>query len=212
MIRLRQFAVAYYSDGKKKIDFGEPDAPVAAASRHRRAAMVAHCEAMDHDTGTKFAVEPNVNFFPFIPQRIDEEGAFYRGITYVHLRETLFDGSTPWKHGVELFYDLHDLGKNNLDTAWVDPKFCVLGGFTDGGADQNMQHMKVQATQIALFLYLGIDALYRMRCTPNAVYTLPIICEFSRAVHGHSELAIANNDTRARERLTRTREFPEKVR
>ena len=114
-IRLRAWAVLVYSDGKKKIVEGEPGNPVSAASRNRKAAMVVAEDGADHDTGTKFGIIPDVNFFAFIPENIDEEGAFYRGLTYVHLREDILNGSHPLKHAAELLFNLHDLGKIDLN-------------------------------------------------------------------------------------------------
>ena len=82
---IRKYAAAVFSDCKKKIIEGEPGFAVAAASRNRRAVMVAAAEAADHDTGTKFSIIPFFNFFTFIPESYDEEGVFYRRIPYVHL-------------------------------------------------------------------------------------------------------------------------------
>ena len=171
-IRLRAWAVLVYSDGKKKIVEGEPGNPVSAASRNRKAAMVVAEDGADHDTGTKFGIIPDVNFFAFIPENIDEEGAFYRGLTYVHLREDILNGSHPLKHAAELLFDLHDLGKidMNQNPIWVSPEFCVMMQFTDGGTDHRCTLAKSKVAQIAVYLICRLDASYKMRCIPNNSY------------------------------------------
>ena len=82
----------------------------------------------------------------------------------------MFGQNQAIKHGVELLYDLRDLGKINLGTGVCDPNFCVLGLFTDDGSDHNIQHAAVQTARILTFLVAGVDKYTHVRVIPNHSY------------------------------------------
>ena len=90
--------------------------------------------------------------------------SFYSGQIYVGLKDSVFQGSDPIRHIIELIKVLR-AEHNQL------PPYLVL--FSDGGADHNITFLYVQCALLALFRVLDLDILNVGRCAPNQSYINP---------------------------------------
>ena len=80
---------------------------------------------------------------------------------YVGLKDSVFQGSDPIRHTIELIKVLR-AEYNQL------PPYLVI--FSDGGSDHNITFLYVQCALLALFRILDLDILNVGRCAPNHGY------------------------------------------
>ena len=104
---------------------------------------------------------PSVNLICDIPD--SAKGSFYRGQVFVGIKDSVFEGSDPMRHIVEL---LSVLRANSLTSPYM-----VM--FSDGGADYNLTFLFVQCVLLALFQILDLDLLNVGRCAPCQSYINP---------------------------------------
>ena len=149
-------------DDKAKIPIGEPGTP-EAATRHMRKAITTKkvtLESSDHNYHS-VNMTSSVNLICDIPD--SATGSFYRGQVFDGIKDSVFEGSDPMRHIVEL---LSVLRANSLTSIHM-----VM--FSDGGADHNLTFSFVQCVLLALFRILDLDALNVGRCAPCQSYINP---------------------------------------
>lgn len=114
-------------DDKAKIPVGEPGTPEAATNHNRRAFTKSNVEleASDHNYHS-VNITPSVDLVCDIPQSPSE--SFYSGHVYVSLKDSVFDGSDPLRHIIELLAVLKDAGeKKPFTTLFTDEgKFILI--------------------------------------------------------------------------------------
>lgn len=154
-----------FMDDKAKIPVGDPACPEAATSHMRKALTTkpTTLESSDHNYHCG-NLTPSVNLLCDIPDSPSE--SFYAGQIYVGLKDSVFQGSDPIRHVIELIGNLRAEYKDS-----VIPPYLVL--FTDGGADHNMTFLYVQCALLSLFRVLDLDILNVGRCAPNQSYINP---------------------------------------
>jgi hypothetical protein len=82
----------------------------------------------------------------------------------VHLKDSIFQASSPTRHTAELGMLIKDLC----------PSAAALILFTDGGPDHNNKHMSVRLGLLALFLELDLDTMVVMRTAPTQSWSNPV--------------------------------------
>ena len=149
-------------DDKAKVAVGEPDAPISTGVRVRKTITPASItlEALDHDIH-KASLTPNVVLKCEVPLSVEK--SFARGNVYFSVSDSVFQGSTPFRHGVMLA----KIAKN-FDN--VPP---VLMKYTDGGTDQRNTLEAVKVATICLFKELNLDFLIAAQCAPGHSYVNP---------------------------------------
>ena len=95
---------------------------------------------------------------------------------YVHLKDSIFEQSSPSRHGTELMYDMRDLGLLKTGDLLSMPthlrsEVAVVLKYHDGGTDHNISYASVRCKCIAEFLLTGVDMLVSMRCVPEHSWT-----------------------------------------
>ena len=161
----KQFTQLIFQDDKAKVPVGEPASPEAATSHNRPALTTKNItlESSDHNYHCG-NLTPSVNLLCDIPDSPSE--SFYAGQIYVGLKDSVFQGSDPIRHVIELIGNLREEYKNA-----PIPPYLVL--FSDGGADHNITFLYVQCALLALFKVLNLDILDVGRCAPNQSYINP---------------------------------------
>lgn len=149
----KPFCHLVFMDDKSKVPVGEPGTPEAATSHNRRAFTNSNIklEASDHNYHC-VNITPSVDLFCKIPDNAHD--SFYSGQIYVSLKDSVFHGSDPLRHIIELLVVLEDVGE----------KKPFLSMFTDGGGDHNITFLFVQCCLLTLFI-IG-DILHVGRCAP----------------------------------------------
>ena len=150
-------------DDKAKIPIGEPGTPEAATSHSRKAITTKSVilEASDHNYHS-VNVTPSVNLFCNVPESASD--FFYDGQVYVGIKDSVFEGSDPMRHTIELLSILQS-------RPGVVPPYLVL--FSDGGGDHNLTFLYVQCVLVALFKICDLDILNVGRCAPYQSFINP---------------------------------------
>ena len=146
-------------DDKAKIPVGETGTPEAATSHQRR--VLSKCnidlEASDHNYHS-VNLTPSVILNCQIPD--SPNSSFYIGQIFVGIKDSVFEGSDPVRHTIELL-DVLRSEHNEF------PSYLSI--FTDSGADHNITFLY---TQCALLIG-NFDVLNVGRCAPSQSYTNP---------------------------------------
>jgi hypothetical protein len=170
------------TDDKSKVPVGEPGRRVASGVRPRGHGRIvstgdsqADLAAMDHDQ-YKANATPSVSLFIDVP--IMSAESFYAGQLFVAVKDSVFQPSTPVMHAVELARNLLTVSRCGLsdDVPLVQqlkvasnnlslPEVFVLK--TDGGADHNVKHARVQLSAIMFFMACDLDVYVSMRTAPH---------------------------------------------
>ena len=154
-IKYRDYGTFVSLDDKHKVPLGEPGYPVASVERGKK--VLVSIEKLfvvgDHDF-TCSSLTPSVALFIDVPQSID--GSFYHGKVCVGIKDSVFEASSPYRHGTELSALLSSQGNNNP----------VMFIYTDGGPDHRVNYLSVQLTFICLFLIHDLDYLVAVRTPP----------------------------------------------
>ena len=142
-------------DDKAKIAIGELRTPEAATSHNRRALTKSDIilEASDHNYHS-VNITPSVILSYEIPNSPQE--SFYSGQIYVSLKDSVYHGSDPLRHIVELCAV--------LESNTSEKPFLTL--FRDGGSDHNITFLFVRCCLLALFLIKDYVILNVGRCAP----------------------------------------------
>ena len=161
-ILFHRFSVFACLDDKHKVKVGEPGFPVAAAERGRQVLVHSSTsfEVGDHDF-TKSSITPSVTFLVDIPD--DIAGSWYAGQVHVLYKDTIFEPSSPSRHGTEI---VSILGERAID-------YPVLFMYTDGGPDHRLTYASVKLTLIAVFRKLDLDYLCASRTAPHHSFRNP---------------------------------------
>lgn len=148
---------------KAKIPIGEPGTPEASTSHNRRALTKSNItlESSDHNYHIS-NITPSVDFFVEIPDNPSK--SFFAGNVFVGLKDSIFEGSDPLRHVVELFAAM------NRQMDHVPPYLSI---FSDGGGDHNIKFIFVKCALLALFKIGDFDVLNAGRCAPNQSYINP---------------------------------------
>ena len=128
-------------DNKAKIPVGEPGTPKAATSHQCRALSRSNIDldACDHNYHS-VNLTPSVILNCQIPD--SPNSSFYTGQIFVGIKDSVFEGSDPVRHTIEL---LDVLRSEHNEYA------LYLSIFTDGGADHNITFLYTQCALLALF-------------------------------------------------------------
>ena len=155
--------MAFCSDDKSKIHIGEPNAPVSTGVRGSESIIpkLVTLEALNHDTH-KSSLTPNVALWCDIPTSTDK--SFVRGYVYYTVSDSVFQSSSPFRHGVMLCKIIEELEH-------VPP---ILMKYTDGGTDQRNTLVSVNVASICLFKELDLDFMIAVRRGPGHSYMNPV--------------------------------------
>ena len=129
--------MAFCSDDKSKIHIGERNAPVSTGVRGSESITpkLVTVEALNHDIH-KSSLTPNVALWCNIPASTDK--SFVRGYVYYTVSDSVFQSSSPSRHGVMLCKIIEELEH-------VPP---ILMKYTDGGTDQRNTLISVYVASI----------------------------------------------------------------
>lgn len=154
-IKYRSHSTFVSLDDKHKVPLGEPGYPVASVERGKKVLVSVEKSFMvgDHDF-TRSSLTPSVALFIEVPKSID--GSFYHGKVCVGIKDSVFEASSPHRHGTELSALLHSQGNKN-------PMMFI---YTDGGPDHRVNYLSVQLTFICLFLIHDLDYLVAVQTPP----------------------------------------------
>lgn len=150
-------------DDKAKVAVGNPGTPEAATTHNRRALTTNSItlESSDHNYHS-VNLTPSVTLICDTPT--SASSSFYAGQVWVGVKDSIFEGSDPVRHVIELLYVLRS------DYQELPPYCCI---FSDGGADHNITFLYVQCALLALFKIGDFDVLNVGRCAPNQSYINP---------------------------------------
>ncbi len=159
----RENTVLVFMDEKGKIPIGKPGTPEAATSHNRKALTLrgVQLEASDHYYHS-VSMTPSVHLLCDIPDAATE--SFFGGQVYVGVKDSIFEGSDPLRHVIELLQFLREERQHM-------PPYLVL--FSDGGADHNITFLFIQCVLLALFKIGDFDKLSVGRCAPYQSYINP---------------------------------------
>ena len=89
-------------DDKSKVDFGEPTMSISSSVRYKKAIFPigSLLSCLDHDCESKETLTPSVCLDVDIPSEKNE--SFYLGQVSVVMMDSVFQPSTPLRHGMEL--------------------------------------------------------------------------------------------------------------
>ena len=160
-IKYREYAHLICLDDKHTIKCGEPGYPVAAVDRGKQVlvALDRSFSVSDHDF-TKAKLTPSVSLVCDIPYSIEE--SFYRGRVFTCLKDSVFQHSSPLRHGAELYKLLQNIE--------YQPILCL---YSDGGPDHRVTYLSVQVSLICLFQALDLDFLIAARTAPHNSFRNP---------------------------------------
>lgn len=160
-IKFRNYCDLVCIDDKHCIKCGEPGYPVAAVDRGKQVLVATDKPFIvaDHDF-TKTKITPSVSLVCDIPMSIEE--SFYCGRVFVSLKDSVFQPSSPFRHGAELY---------NLLQAVSNPILCL---YSDGGPDHRVTYLSVQLSLICLFRALDLDYLIAARTAPHNSFRNPV--------------------------------------
>lgn len=116
---------------------------------------------LDHDCQSKGSLTPSVCLDVDIPSEKDE--SFYRGQVSVIMKDSVFQPSNPFRHGMELLKMLNQ----------KDNRKPVLMLFTDGGPDHRVTYHSVKLSLIVLFRRLSLELLVAGRSAPGHSWVNP---------------------------------------
>ena len=152
----------HYCDDKAKVHVGEPTAPVSTGVSGRTSIvpLSTTLEALDHDLH-KSSLTPNIVLKCDIPVTIDR--SFVQGNVYYTVSDSVFQSSSPFRHGVMLKHVVSSLPDMP----------SVLMKYTDGGTDQSNNLESVKIATICLFKELDLDLLITARSAPGHSYVNP---------------------------------------
>ncbi len=114
----------------------------------------------DHDF-TKAKLTPSVSLVCDIPCSIEE--SFYRGRVFTCLKDSVFQHSSPLRHGAELYKLLQNIE--------YKPILCL---YSDSGPDHRVTYLSVQVSLICLFQALDLDFLIAARTAPHNSFRIPV--------------------------------------
>ena len=147
-------------DDKAKIPVGETGTPEAATSHQRR--VFSKCnidlEASDHNYHS-VNLTPSVILNCQIPD--SPNSSFYTGQVFVGIKDSVFEGSDPVRHMIELL-DVLRSEHNEF------PSYLSI--FTDGGADLNIIFLYTQCVLWPFFWLQFRCAQCREMCTQSKLY------------------------------------------
>ena len=168
---IRQYAVKFKKlvsffcvDDKAKVDFGEPGAANSTGVRGKKSIVpiTSTLVALDHDLQTKGSITPSVCLKIDIPDTI--ENSFYKGKVTVTYKDSVFQPSTPFRHGIEIQRILEN-GDGDV------PPVLII--YSDGGPDHRITYHSVKLALIVLFKILDLDLLIAGRTAPGHSWLNP---------------------------------------
>lgn len=161
-VKFREYAHLICIDDKHNIKCGEPGYPVAAVDRGKQVLVAINqsFQVSDHDF-TKAKITPSVCLVCDIPSSIEE--SFYRGQVFACLKDSVFQPSSPLRHGAELYNIIQRIDRR--------PILCI---YSDGGPDHRITYLSVQVSLICLFRALDLDYLIAARTAPHNSFRNPV--------------------------------------
>ena len=144
-------------DDKSKVNFGEPVTAMASGVRGKKqlGTSASTISAADHDVHNKGHLTPSVILDVEMPDSVDK--SFCRGEVVVHLNDSIFQASTPFRHDVSI--------RKHVMQQDIKPEVLLL--FSDGGPDHRLTYESVKMSLICLFRSLDLDMLVAARCAPG---------------------------------------------
>ena len=123
----RQDSILLHDD-KAKVSVGEPGTPEPATNHNRKALTKKNVELEASDHNYHVAnLTPSVTFMVELPDEATK--SFFTGQIFVGIKDSIFQGSDPLRHIVEL---ISVIRSQNIA---VPPYLCI---FSDGGGDHNI--------------------------------------------------------------------------
>lgn len=170
-------------DDKAKVPIGEPGTPESSTSHDKRVLMKNTSIQSSSDHNYHFAsLTPSVHLICDIPDVATK--SFYTGQIYVGIKDSIFEGSNPIRHIVEMI--------SVLRNEWNDfPWYMCM--FSDGGGDHNVTFIYVQCVLLAFFRICNFDVLNVGRCAPHQSYINPAERAMSLLNIGLQGLALERN-------------------
>ena len=161
-VQFREEVTFVCVDDKSKVDFGEPGLAVQTGVRGKKSIVPVGLtlSALDHDVQSKGSITPSVCLSVKVPD--DISGSFYNGQVTVSYKDSVFEGSNPFRHAVEME---HILRQNELKP--------ILILYSDGGPDHRLTYHSVKLALIILFKRLGLDTLIAARTAPGHSWLNP---------------------------------------
>ena len=147
-------------DDKAKVAFGEPGFAISTGVRGKQtiAPTSTTMIAGDHDMG-KASLTPSVVLNVDAPENASE--SFVRGQVSVIVNDSVFQGSTPFRHAVAL----------SKVVPLNDTK--ILLKYSDGGTDHRTTLEAVRCAAICIFKEYNLDMLILARCAPGHSWQNP---------------------------------------
>ncbi len=166
-------------DDKAKIPIGEPGMAVSTGVRGRASITPTNTTlgALDHDVSSKCSLTSSVLLHAKIPDKL--EGSWYTGKVKVFVSEAVFDQANAYRCSAMLIKSIMESGP-----------LPVVFRYTDGGAENRNNLIKVQLGMIAAFLILNLDLLVLARCAPGQSWQNP-----AERVMGILNVALQNCST-----------------
>ena len=163
-IEMKDKCTLIFSDDKAKVPVGEPDAPISTGVRGKKTLtpVASTLVAADHDM-SKSSLTPTVILDCNIPDDIDH--SFVQGQVTTIINDSVFQQSSPFRHGVALSKYITELQKKK--------DLGLLLKFTDGGVDQRNTLESVKCATICLFRECNLDMVIMARCAPGHSYLNP---------------------------------------
>ena len=145
---------------KANIPVSEPGTPEAARSHQRRVLSRSNIDLEAFDHNYYFV---NLTLSVILNCQIPDSpnSSFYTDQIFVGIKDSVFEGSDPVRHTIEL---LDVLRSEHSDF----PSYLSI--FTDGGADHNITFLYTQCALLALFMIGNFDVLNVGRCAPSQSY------------------------------------------
>lgn len=146
-------------DDKAKVAVGEPGFSISTGVRGKKtlAPSTTTLSAGDHDM-SKASLTPSVILKVDVPQSSDQ--SFVQGQVSVSVNDSVFQGSTPFRHAISI-------GKS------MDRSAKILLKYSDGGVDHRNTLESVKCATICLFKEYDLDMVILARCAPGNSWINP---------------------------------------
>ncbi|CAC5423857.1 unnamed protein product [Mytilus coruscus] len=161
-VQYREETAFFCVDDKCKIDFGEPGQYIQTGVPVKKAFIPADTTlaVLDRDQQSKGSLTSSVCLQVVSPTDIN--GSFYRGNVTVCYKDSVYEASPPFRHGIEV--------DKILRKSEIKPVLII---YSCGGPDHRLTYHSVKLALIVLFKKLNLDTLIAVRTAPGHSWLNP---------------------------------------